>query len=1460
MLQRIFLILVLLGLTVLWCYGIALAGWPGNANVNVPICIVPDKQENPTIASDGSGGAIITWQDYRNGNYDIYAQRVDVNGAIKWSENGVPICTDTGKQERPTIVSDGSGGAIITWQDNRSGYKIYAQRVDAFGAALWDSDGVTVCTGSSYQFSPIIVSDGSGGAIIAWGDNRNSSWDIYAQCLNASGDAQWDPNGVPICTAPDVQSSSGRSDNLSIVSDGSGGAIITWMDGRNGIPQTRDIYAQRVDVSGAVRWTINGVPICTASGDQIYPKITSDGSGGAIITWMDGRSGNYIYAQRVNASGTVQWTANGVAITAPGNPAWPTIASDGFGGAIIAWYESDIYAQRVANGAIQWTPSGVPICTAQNNQHGPIIVSDGSNGAIITWQDERNGNWDLYAQRVDANGAVEWAENGVPICTAQGNQYICPIIVSDSSNGAIITWTDERNGNLDIYAQRVFSDGSLTETATITGTVLYNGEPITNYTDKPATFFARNINTGEEFQTFQYDNINGTYSIPDVTPGSYAVCAYIDDAEPFDGRYFPGDYRGCATGFEVPSGVVNKDIDCPKIIHLTSPVDNLSTLGYTSDPYDIYYQNKILFHWDVIPEASVYEIKVDQYQSSPYQYVYTIIPEYTISNNQVTIYLPNSSENQHYQFYLHAQNADGLTIGELMVVYDNGFGVDYRFRTAQPMQTQSIWAATSPTIDGIVSPGEWDAALRYPMYLLKGQVLVQNDNHYLYLLVDLTGDTNDDGPEGDYFWLTFDVGSDKKITPYEDINYGCRQGSYNFGLQYYLGPGEWTGLFETISSLGVGFGPSQIFQNHRIWEFAISLEEIKVNPEDWLADPAAITPIRSGLKTYSQNPSFDDDYPLNFMNDFSNLIEIFPALGPILPTQPVILGVGAVPATEIVDGYANTAAGYVPELKDAPFGGALRIFGNFDYLHGKGAAYYKVWYKQIDAPSAVSAPLLQSWTQYRWDIDRFVPYTITYKDVSTVGLEDVYEIPPGTEILYPANILILWSSWYFPNGKYQLWLEAFDQAGSIINLSAEPSSNLTLAIDNTQPQVKIIEITHGDEVVGGCDIVYLADPPDGLRFKITAWDDNTTNQLSNPRHLLNYSLAAYYGDNESQPIYSDNYDNNDGDAPIWGGVKELVIPVGQGTWRPPKPCAYQFRLSARDRATDGYSYIHYSEYNKHVTILFGEEPSCNPGDVSGDGNVTAYDAALILQFVVGLINEFPVSAVQSPTDAPQRNYSVAIPEITARVGNRIRVPITINDTTGLTAGGIVVKYDPSVLRAVDFTASSLLNGAYWKANIERVGEVRFAFATAEPTQGTGNLLMVEFEVLPNTAGKISHVVFDTVNLVNSFTITKIDGLVTVLPEHTALLPNFPNPFNPETWIPYQLSQDVTVVIQIYNQKGQTVRTIDLGQQIAGSYVTKDRAVYWDGTNNFGERVASGTYFYTLQAGKFTATRRMLIIK
>ena len=100
----------------------------------------------------------------------------------------------------------------------------------------------------------------------------------------------------------------------------------------------------------------------------------------------------------------------------------------------------------------------------------------------------------------------------------------------------------------------------------------------------------------------------------------------------------------------------------------------------------------------------------------------------------------------------------------------------------------------------------------------------------------------------------------------------------------------------------------------------------------------------------------------------------------------------------------------------------------------------------------------------------------------------------------------------------------------------------------------------------------------------------------------------------------------------------------------------------------------------------------------------------------------------------------------------------------------------------------------------------------------------------------------------------------VLPVETSLLPNYPNPFNPETWIPYTLAAPAEVGVDIYAVDGQRVRTLSLGHQPAGVYRNRARAAYWDGRNNAGERVASGVYFYTFTAGKFTATRKMLILK
>ena len=103
-------------------------------------------------------------------------------------------------------------------------------------------------------------------------------------------------------------------------------------------------------------------------------------------------------------------------------------------------------------------------------------------------------------------------------------------------------------------------------------------------------------------------------------------------------------------------------------------------------------------------------------------------------------------------------------------------------------------------------------------------------------------------------------------------------------------------------------------------------------------------------------------------------------------------------------------------------------------------------------------------------------------------------------------------------------------------------------------------------------------------------------------------------------------------------------------------------------------------------------------------------------------------------------------------------------------------------------------------------------------------------------------------------------LASLVPEKTALLANYPNPLNPETWIPYQLARPAQVTLYIFAINGALIRTLDLGHQPAGVYQHRSRATYWDGRNQLGEPVASGVYFYRLTAGDFTATRKMLIRK
>ncbi len=373
------------------------------------------------------------------------------------------------------MVADGAGGAIAVWVDSRivPDKKLYAQRINAWGYVQWAVDGEALC--KIYPDGLIgwarfnLVSDGAGGAIVVWPNDGQTFSHIYAQRVDATGGLPWGvTDGVPVCLAPIEQTSP------VIVSDDAGGAIIAWVD-RRASPTSFDIgiYAQRIDAAGVVQWTTDGIPVCTASEEQRFPIISSDGAHGAIVAWADLRNhgGTFeadAYAQRVNAAGVPQWTADGIALsTASGDQSPQVITALAVGGAVVgaavAWFDNrsnpnwDLYAQAVdVNGTVLWTADGSPACTAPSSKGYITMAPDAASGAIIGWDDFRgvDGYSDIYAQRLDGTGSAVWATDGVAICDALNNQER-PSMAADGSGGAIIAWGDQRAISSGTYAQRV---------------------------------------------------------------------------------------------------------------------------------------------------------------------------------------------------------------------------------------------------------------------------------------------------------------------------------------------------------------------------------------------------------------------------------------------------------------------------------------------------------------------------------------------------------------------------------------------------------------------------------------------------------------------------------------------------------------------------------------------------------------------------------------------------------------------------------------------------------------------------------------------------------------------------------------------------------------------------------------------------------------------------------------------
>ena len=397
--------------------------WPA---LGAAACIAPGQQSGIRMIADGTGGVILAWTDERVSSYDtgVYAQRLTATGAVApgWPANGVAVAATVKPERNPSLCSDGAGGAIVTWEHEYAGgdIDIFAARVTAGGAIAFST---IVYNPVSNSIEPVIASDMAGGCYVAFGDYAGpGSAKVFATHLDPSGIQVYPPT-VFYSPSPAVYDQR----TPLICRDGLGGAFIAWTDYRTG---DGDVYVSRIGPTAAPQQPYFGNALWLARrvGAQEYAhSIAYDEVGGAIVTWVEDSfsTGPQVFAHRVLTSGQFAsgWPVGGIALGPSGATQYPAeLAPDGTGGAVFAWQDfrngsfgASIYGTRLTSAgtrAPRWSSTGDLVAQGNWHQPNPTMCTDGRRGAILAYASYEMdpAHWQIYVQRVDRYGALGDAE------------------------------------------------------------------------------------------------------------------------------------------------------------------------------------------------------------------------------------------------------------------------------------------------------------------------------------------------------------------------------------------------------------------------------------------------------------------------------------------------------------------------------------------------------------------------------------------------------------------------------------------------------------------------------------------------------------------------------------------------------------------------------------------------------------------------------------------------------------------------------------------------------------------------------------------------------------------------------------------------------------------------------------------------------------------------------------------
>ncbi len=437
-----------------------------------------------TAAFDSDGTYIAWWDDRTEGGTggDIFVQKLGPDGTPLWATDGLAVSTAAGSQSLPSIAPDGAGGAVFVWLDNRGASRVIAaQRVSASGAVQWAENGVGVGYVYGQLPRPLVYRASSGEFIVTWWDSVSfflspSRYVSLAQKLDGDGNMLWDPD-PPDNTdtwGPGIEVLDGVTRGRS-VSDGAGGVLAFAK-----IRQSGGFRFQHVLADGSLAWP-DSVDLTASLPDNVLFNFAEDGAGGVVVAYLD--SGT-VRAGRVTSDGTLPWSESASTLTETNvvTSQAPIVASDGNGGAFVAWISTsprDIHVQHVAaDGAHLWPEAGAVVPDLSGTERDAAMVGDGAGGLFLSFETSSS----LRAQQLDSSGVGQWKVNGSNgLNLMSGFDPIIgigasgPVVVYDQSFGlsARTISLPERN-DLRLTGVVILVDGQLSLT-------LNGGDPDTDY-------------------------------------------------------------------------------------------------------------------------------------------------------------------------------------------------------------------------------------------------------------------------------------------------------------------------------------------------------------------------------------------------------------------------------------------------------------------------------------------------------------------------------------------------------------------------------------------------------------------------------------------------------------------------------------------------------------------------------------------------------------------------------------------------------------------------------------------------------------------------------------------------------------------------------------------------------------------------------------------------------------------